>query len=113
MNGDLSSVPYGGQGYAPSAYAMPGQSGQPGQPGQMMGPPGTSSLAADHDAESMVVGAILIGGLAVLTGGGALVGWLIGHTTKSALIGGLAGLGLSSANLALNAGRISAEGSRP
>lgn len=55
------------------------------------------------------LGLMLVAGLTVMTGGGALVGWLIAGSRAGALVGAIAGLGLGSANLAMNAGRLAGE----
>lgn len=56
---------------------------------------------------------ILLGGLVLITGGGAALGWFLGQTKVAALVGGLAGLSYASANLAINASAMAAELNQP
>lgn len=90
----LSSVPYGGG-------PLVGQ-GQPGpsQPQTFPGPAPIQPYGQEMTA------AILIGGLLLISGGGALLGWLLTSTKTGALIGALGGLSYSAANLAWNTSQL-------
>lgn len=93
----LESVPYGGYaGGTPEAHRA------------AMARVGQSAMAAPvMDQTSTTIA--LIGGLVLITGGGAAVGWLVAHSKLGALVGALLGLGYSAANLAVNASAIAAE----
>lgn len=94
----LSSVPYGG-----------------GSPlvGQQQ-PPSTSvpNPAPIQPYDQQTTAAILIGGLILISGGGALLGWLLTSTKTGALIGALGGLGYSAANLAWNTSQLQGRASQ-
>jgi len=92
----LESVPYGGwQGGTPESHAL----ARVGQAGAMQVDQASTTL-------------VLLGGLLLITGGGAAVGWLIAHSKVGALYGALAGLGYSAANLAVNASVLASENAR-
>lgn len=94
----LESVPYGGfAGGTPESHALVGQSAaHPGQSGW----------------DQIETTATLVGGLALITGGGAAVGYFVAKSTMGALIGALLGLGYSAATLAINTSSIATENAR-
>lgn len=91
----LESVPYGGfAGGTPESHALVGQG------------------AAHPAAEEFGTTVALVGGLVLITGGAAAVGWLLAQTKMGALIGGLLGLGYSATTLAINTSSIATENAR-
>lgn len=102
----LASVPYGGglpatavgqRGSDPSAYPT---GPAPGAPPQIpYGPPITP---LDPNTTAM----LLVGGLVLLSGGGALLGWFLTTTRTGALLGALGGLSYGAANLAYNTAQL-------
>jgi len=95
----LESVPYGGfQGGTPESHAVARV--------------GQGAMAAPGAPDETMTTVALIGGLVLITGGGAAVGWFIAKSKVGALIGGLLGLGYSAANLAVNASHIATDNAR-
>src|SRR4029077_808581 len=97
----LASVPYGG------GAPMVGQGGGQALGGVPAGvPQGMPGPAPIQPYDTNTTAMILIGGLILITGGGALLGWFISGTRTGALVGALGGLGYSAANLAWNTSQL-------
>lgn len=91
----LASVPYGG--------GLVGQ-GQPPPPSSQQPPMPGPAPVQPYDTNTTAM--ILIGGLILITGGGALLGWFISGTRTGALVGALGGLAYSAGNLAWNTSQL-------
>lgn len=93
----LESVPYGGfAGGTPESHAL-------AQVGQ-------GAMSAHPDEGQTTIA--LVGGLVLITGGAAALGWFLVHSKMGALVGALLGLGYSAANLAANASTLATENAR-